>query len=103
MAVADDAGPSIVGLERRMPDLRQEIMRAMSQDLGELIPQSPWLNQLDNVVVRHGTSLLRLRSEVFKQPYDVPPSDSHCHQVPRIAPCEFRRDLYVAQLGQRDP
>src|SRR5262245_31536034 len=61
MAVADDAGASIVGLERRMPGeelghfgldrLRQEIARATAQDFGELILEGPWLNQLDNVIV----------------------------------------------------
>src|SRR5215468_2606451 len=84
MAVADNAGPSIVGLERRMPGeelghfrldrLRQEIARATAQDFSELTLESPQLNQLDNVIVRHGISLLRWRSEVVKQPHDMPPS-----------------------------
>jgi hypothetical protein len=43
------------GLDR----LRQEIARATAQDFGELILEGPWLNQLDNVIVRHGISLLR--------------------------------------------
>jgi hypothetical protein len=84
MAVADDAGPSLIGLERRIPSeelghfdpdrLRQEIARATAQDFGELILEGPWLNQLDNGIVRHGISLLRWRSEVVKQPHDMPPS-----------------------------
>src|SRR5262249_39915072 len=84
MAVADDAGPSTVGLKRRMPGeelrhfgldrLRQKIARATAQDFSELILESPWLNQLDNVIVRHGISLLWWRSEVVKQPHDMPPS-----------------------------
>src|SRR5262249_41772003 len=79
----DDAGASIVGLERRMPGqklghlpldrLRQKITRPTAQDFGELILEGPWLNQLDNVIVRHGISLLRWRSEVVKQPHDMPP------------------------------
>src|SRR5215813_14891361 len=83
MAVADDAGASIVGLERRMPGqklghlgldrLRQKITRPTAQDFGELILEGPWLNQLDNVIVRHGISLLRWRSEVVKPPHDMPP------------------------------
>jgi hypothetical protein len=46
MAVADDAGSSVVGLERRMPSeelghfgldrLREEIARPTAQDFGEL-------------------------------------------------------------------
>jgi hypothetical protein len=61
MAMADDAGASIVGLEPLMPSeelghfgldrLRQEIARATAQDFGELILEAPWLNQLDNVIV----------------------------------------------------
>src|SRR3974377_2389675 len=84
MAVPNDPGPSIVRLERRMPGeelrhfgldrLSQQIARATAQDFGELILEDPWLNQLDNVIVRHGISLLRWRSEVVKQPHDMPPS-----------------------------
>jgi hypothetical protein len=32
------------------------------------------LNQTHNVIVGHGISLLRWRSEVVKQPHDMPPS-----------------------------
>jgi hypothetical protein len=46
----------------------------MAQDFGELILKGPRLNQLDNVIVRYGISLLRWRSEVVKQPQDMPPS-----------------------------
>src|SRR5262249_37977793 len=79
-----DAGAPIVGLERRMPGQklghlsldrpRQQVASATAQDFGELILEGPWLNQLDNVIVRHGISLLRWRSEVVKQPHDMPPS-----------------------------
>jgi hypothetical protein len=84
MAVADDAGASIVGLERRIPGqklgyfsldrLRQEIARATAQHFGELIVDGTWLNQLDNDIILHGISLLRWRSEVVNQPHDMPPS-----------------------------
>src|SRR5262245_29999046 len=40
----------------------------------EPILKCSWLNQSDNVIVRHGISLLRWRSEVVKQPHDMPPS-----------------------------
>jgi hypothetical protein len=53
---------------------RKEIARTTAQDFGELMLESPWLNQLDNVIVRHGISLLRRTSEVVKQPRDMPPS-----------------------------
>jgi hypothetical protein len=98
MAVADDAGPFTVGLERHMPGeelrhfgldrLRQQIASATAQDFSELILESTWLNQLDNVIVRHGISLLWWRSEVVKQPHDMPPSrfapsPTSAHSSPR--------------------
>jgi len=58
-----------LGLDR----LGQQGPRSAAQDLGEPILECSWLNQLDNVIVRHGISLLRWRSEVVKQPHDMPP------------------------------
>jgi hypothetical protein len=39
--------------------LRWHSARALSQDFGELIVNASWLNQLGNVIVGHGISLLR--------------------------------------------
>jgi hypothetical protein len=47
---------------------------AVAQHSCELVGECSWLNQADNVVVRHGISLLWWRSEVVKQPHDMPPS-----------------------------
>src|SRR5258708_39086026 len=46
----------------------------ITQDFGELIVELSWLNQLDDVIVGHGISLLRWRSGGVKHPHDIPPS-----------------------------
>ena len=46
---------------------------SVAQDFGELIVEESWLNQLDNVIVGHGISLLRWRSGGVKHPHDMPP------------------------------
>jgi hypothetical protein len=84
MAVAHEPPAASLGLEIGMAGeelrdlgldrLRQQGPRSAAQDLGEPIFECSWLNQPDNVIVRHGISLLRWRSEVVKQPHDMPPS-----------------------------
>src|SRR5215470_16692601 len=83
MAVAHNALAAILSLEARMLGkkirdlglygLGQQRARAMPQDFGELIVKASWLNQLKNVIVGHGISLLRWRSGGFKHPHDMPP------------------------------
>jgi hypothetical protein len=84
MAVADYALAPIQGLELAMTaekvrDLRldrlsKQATRATAQDFGELIAESAWLNQFDDVRIRHGISLLRWRSGGFNYPHDMPPA-----------------------------
>src|SRR5205823_12348329 len=45
----------------------------VAQDFCELIVEDSWLNQLDNVIVGHGISLLQWRSGGVKHPHDMPP------------------------------
>jgi hypothetical protein len=83
MAVAHKALAAILSLEARMlrekiSDLSlygsgQQCARALSQDFGELIVKASSLNQLGNVIVGHGISLLRWRSGGVKHPHDMPP------------------------------
>ena len=47
---------------------------SVAQDFGELIVEESRLNQLDNVILGHGISLLRWRSGGVKHPHDMPPS-----------------------------
>src|SRR5260370_33302125 len=72
MAVPHDAPAAIVGLQFggrgqklghfRFDRLGQEGARPIAQDFRQPIDQSSWLNQFENVIVRHGISLLRWRS-----------------------------------------
>ena len=61
----------------RLDSLRQQGASPVAQDLSERIGERPWLNQFGNVIVGHGISLLCWRSEVVKQPHDMPPSPIH--------------------------
>src|SRR4051812_49562000 len=45
----------------------------VAQDFCELIVEDSWLNQMDDVIVGHGISLLRWRSGGVKHPHDMPP------------------------------
>lgn len=64
--MADDALATIPGLElamlaEKVRDLRldrlgKQATRATAQDFGELIAESAWLNQFDDVRIRHGIS-----------------------------------------------
>src|SRR5712675_812227 len=58
-----------LGLDR----LGEQGTRPVAQDFGELIVDVSWLNQMDNVIFRHGISLLWWRSGGVKHPHDMPP------------------------------
>src|SRR4030081_1359507 len=45
----------------------------VAQHFYELIVEDSWLNQMDDVIVGHGISLLRWRSGGVKHPHDMPP------------------------------
>ncbi len=87
MAMAHDAGATVLGLQvgvlgkklrnLGLDGLSEQAARPVAQDLGERIVEGSWLNQLGHVIVRHGISLLQWRSEVVKQPHDMPPSPIH--------------------------
>src|SRR3981189_3430821 len=59
-----------LGLDR----LGQKGTCPVAQDFCELIVEDSWLNQLDDVIVGHGISLLWWRSGGVKHPHDMPPS-----------------------------
>jgi hypothetical protein len=54
--------------------LRQQGSSSVAQDFGELVVEHCWLNQLGDVILGHGISLLRWRSGGVKHPHDMPPS-----------------------------
>ena len=82
--MADDALVAVLGLQIGMlaekvcdlglDRLGEQGTRPVAQDFGELIVEDSWLNQLDDVIVGHGISLLRWRSGGVKHPHDMPPS-----------------------------
>jgi hypothetical protein len=84
VTVADDALVAVPGLQIGMlaekvrdfglDRLGQQGTGPIAQDFGELIVEDSWLNQMDDVIVGHGISLLRWRSGGVKHPHDMPPS-----------------------------
>src|SRR6266513_445986 len=58
-----------LGLDR----IGEQGTRPVAQDFGELIVELSWLNQLGDVIIEHGISLLRWRSGGVKHPHDMPP------------------------------
>src|SRR5712691_8943401 len=65
--------------------LRQQRSRAVAQNLGQRVSESPWLGKLENVSVGHGVSLLQWRSGGVEHPHDTPPYPSCRHQLSPIA------------------
>ena len=53
--------------------LNEQRLRALTQNLGQSISKSPWLDKLENVSVGHGVSALRWRSAGVEHPHDTPP------------------------------
>jgi hypothetical protein len=84
VTVADDALVAVPGLQigmlvEKVRDLGldrpgEQGTGPVAQDFGELIVKDSWLNQLDDVILGHGISLLRWRSGGVKHPHDMPPS-----------------------------
>jgi hypothetical protein len=83
MTVTDNAavtlaGPQISISAEKIGDLgldglRKQRTRSIAQNIGELIVECSWLNQLGDGIVRHGISRLRWRSGGVKHPHDMPP------------------------------
>src|SRR5260370_42250803 len=101
MAVPHDAPAAIVGLQFggrgqklghfRFDRLGQEGARPIAQDFRQPIDQSSWLNQFENVIVRHGISLLRWRSGGSNTPTicrlpRFTPSPTFSHSSPPRSP-----------------
>src|SRR4051812_217196 len=50
------------GCDLRLDGLRQQGSRALAQNFGERVGERGWLDQLDDIILDHGVSLLRWRS-----------------------------------------
>src|SRR4051794_38850388 len=74
------------GCDLGLDGLRQQRSRALAQNFGERVGELCWLDQLDDIILDHGVSLLRWRSGGLEHPHDTPPHPSRRHQLPRIPP-----------------
>src|SRR3954466_8891452 len=79
------------GCDLRLDGLRQQRSRALAQNFGERVGELCWLDQLDDIILDHGVSLLRWRSGGLEHPHDTPPHPSRRHQLPRIPPSPAHR------------
>src|SRR5215207_3098322 len=61
------------GCDLGLDGLRQQSSRALAQNFGERVGERCWLDQLDDIILGHGVSLLRWRSGGFEHPHDTPP------------------------------
>jgi hypothetical protein len=95
VAVAHDAPMAVLDLQigmfgQKLGDLGfdrlgQQGARTIAQDLGQLVSEDPWLNQLKDVIVGHGVSLLQWRSGGSNTPTIRRLIDSRRHQLSAIA------------------
>src|SRR5262245_35934636 len=95
MTVTDNAAVTLAGLQVSisaekfgdlgLDGLRKQRMRSIAQNIGELIIECSWLNQLGDGIVRHGISLLQWRSGGSSTPTICRLTDSRRHQLLPIA------------------
>ena len=74
------------GCDLGLDGLRQQRSRALAQNFGERVGEGFWLNQLGNIILGHGVSLLWWRSGGSNTPMIRRLIPSRRHQLPRIAP-----------------
>src|SRR4051812_41779990 len=72
------------GCDLRLDGLRQQRSRALAQNFGERVGELCWLDQLDDIILGHGVSLLRWRSGGSNTPTIRRLNPSRRHQLPRI-------------------
>ena len=72
------------GCDLRLDGLRQQGSGALAQNFGQRIGEGFWLNQLGNIILGHGVSLLRWRSGGSNTPTIRRLIPSRRHQLPRI-------------------
>src|SRR3954453_20696343 len=72
------------GCDLRLDGLRQQGSGALAQNFGQRIGEGFWLNQLGNIILGHGVSLLWWRSGGSNTPTIRRLNPSRRHQLPRI-------------------
>src|SRR6185369_7561853 len=73
------------GCNLRLDGLRQQRSRALAQNLGQRVGEGSWLDQLDDLILTHGVSLLWWRSGGSNTPTICRLNPSRRHQLPRMA------------------
>src|SRR5829696_4994982 len=68
--------------------LRQQGSGALAQNLGQRVGERSWLDQLDDIILAHGVSLLWWRSGGSNTPTIRRLNPSRRHQLPPIAPAK---------------
>src|SRR4051812_26336358 len=72
------------GCDLGLDGLRQQGSRTLAQNFGERVGELGWLDQLDDLILDHGVSLLRWRSGGSNTPTIRRLNPSRRHQLPRI-------------------
>src|SRR4051812_35070263 len=72
------------GCDLGLDSLRQQGSRALAQNFGQRVGELCWLDQLDDIILGHGVSLLRWRSGGSNTPTIRRLNPSRRHQLPRI-------------------
>src|SRR3954451_8769250 len=72
------------GCDLGLDGLRQQGLRTLAQNFGERVGELGWLDQLDDIILDHGVSLLRWRSGGSNTPTIRRLNPSRRHQLPRI-------------------
>src|SRR5215218_10700736 len=72
------------GCDLRLDSLRQQGSGALAQNLGQRVGERSWLDQLDDIILGHGVSLLWWRSGGSNTPTIRRLNPSRRHQLPRI-------------------
>src|SRR4051794_17191828 len=74
------------GCDLRLDGLRQQRSRALAQNFGERVGELCWLDQLDDIILDHGESLLRWREARTPPRYaasSLTPSPTSAHTFRR--------------------
>src|SRR3954462_15309608 len=72
------------GCDLGLDSLRQQGSRALAQNFGQRVGELCWLDQLDDIILGHGVSLLRWRSGGSNTPTIRRLNPARRHQLPRI-------------------
>ena len=92
------------GCDLSLDGLRQQRPRTLAQNFGERVGELCWLDQLDDIILGHGVSLLQWRSGGSNTPTIRRLNPSRRHQLPRIPRGKVNKSLRrPADFPDRSP